>query len=143
MNLEALKIGFYEGKYYLLCNFSAHKVLYEGFEYMTAEHAYQAAKFDDPEIRKKIIDAPSAFLAREYGQSDVGRKIVFDKVAEMKKIMREKMLQHADVKKILLLTGDDVIEKNHPDDYFWGTGADGTGQNKMGVIWMELRSELK
>jgi ribA/ribD-fused uncharacterized protein len=135
-------IKIFEREYYLLSNFSAHKVVYEGDEYMTSEHAYQVAKFSDPEIREKIKNAPSAYLAREYGQSKEGRTPHFDKVEVMKQIMREKMLQHGDVQEKLLASGDKNIDKNCPTDYFWGSGADGSGENVMGKIWMELREEL-
>lgn len=135
-------IRFYEGPYACLSNFSAHRVRIDGGEYMTAEHAYQTAKFQDPAIRQRIQHAPSAFLAREYGQVKEGRRRPLDKAATMRAIMRAKLLQHDDIRSALLATGDARIEKNHPDDTFWGTGADGTGQNVMGNIWMELRKEL-
>ena len=136
-------IKFYEGEFYLLSNFSAHQVMYSGVEYMTSEHAYQVAKFEDPTMREKIKNASSAFLAREYGQSKEGLTSGFDKVAVMKEIMRAKLLQHQDVREKLLATEDALLEKNHPRDYFWGTGKDGSGKNIMGQIWMELRSEIK
>jgi ribA/ribD-fused uncharacterized protein len=136
-------ILFYEGPYYVLSNFSAHNVVYEGITYMTAEHAYQTAKFIDDDIRTKIMNAPSAFLAREYGQFEQGRTPNFDKVAVMTEIMRAKRDQHADVAAVLRNTEDNVIIKNHPDDYYWGTGADGSGENMMGKIWMELRDEMQ
>ncbi|TAL20189.1 NADAR family protein [Patescibacteria group bacterium] len=139
---ETEKIKFYEGSYYLLSNFSAHKVEYKGVLYMTAEHAYQVAKFKNPIVRKKIKEAPSAYLAREYGQLQTGRKENFDKVTVMKEIMRAKLCQHRDVRELLRQTGNAEIEKNHPDDYFWGTGTDSNGQNIMGKIWMELRKKL-
>lgn len=135
-------IGFYEGKYYLLSNFSAHQVEYKGVKYQTAEHAYQVAKFADTEIKEKIKNAPSAFLAREFGQSDEGRTKPFDKVVVMEEIMRAKYNQHEDVRNALSETGTAVIEKNHPgDDGFWGNGPDGKGQNVMGKIWMKIREE--
>lgn len=135
-------IKFYEGSYYMLSNFSAHEVEYDGVLYKTSEHAYQVAKFKDPETRSKIKHATSAFLARAYGQAQDGRIENFDKVAVMKDIMRTKMQQHADVREALHATGNAIIEKNHPKDYFWGTGADGSGKNVMGKIWMEIRDEL-
>jgi hypothetical protein len=135
-------IKFYEGPYYLLSNFSAHQVLYNGVTYMTSEHAYQVAKFEDPDIRQKIREAPSAYLAREYGQVSEGRTKNFDKVGTMKEIMRAKLQQHQDVQDMLRRTGTADIEKNHPDCNFWGTGPDGTGSNVMGKIWVELRGEL-
>lgn len=136
-------VNFWEGKYYLLSNFSAHEVEYLGVRYKTAEHAYQVAKFEGATQRERIAQAPSAFLAREYGQEQEGRMQDFDKVGVMKTIMRAKLEQHADVLAALLETGDAEIRKNHPEDAYWGTGADGAGENIMGKIWMELRDEKK
>ena len=135
-------IQFFHDHYSCLSNFSAHKITYRGEVYVTSEHAYQAAKFADVTIRAKVKEAPSAFLAHEFGQSKEGRTPDFDKVAIMKEIMRAKMEQHEEVRWALLSTGHQPIEKNHPSDYFWGIGADGSGQNVMGKIWMELRSEM-
>ena len=135
-------IEFYEGAYYMLSNFSAHEVVFESVTHKTAEHAYQAAKFADATQREKIMNAASSFLAREFGQSEEGRTENFDKIKVMKEIMGAKLNQNEDVRMMLLQTGEQQIIKNHPDDYFWGTGADGTGQNMMGKIWMELRNEI-
>lgn len=135
-------LGFYEGKYYCLSNFSAHQVEYQGEVYMTAEHAYQAQKFKDSLIIEKIKNAKSAYLAREYGQAKEGRKEDFDKLGVMKAVISAKLSGHEDVRQTLLSTGESIIVKNHPDDYFWGIGLDGTGENMMGKIWMELRKEL-
>lgn len=138
-------IRFYEGEYYLLSNFSAHRVFFEGAEYMTAEHAYQAAKFQDPSMRQKIKDAPSAYLAREWAQTKEGRVEGFEekKIGIIKSIMKAKTEQHADVREKLSGTGEAVLEKNHPSDSYWGTGADGKGENVMGKLWMEIRNEMK
>ena len=143
MNTPPHTIGFYEGQFYMLSNFSAHEVEYKGVVYKTSEHAYQVAKFIDEEIRVQIVEAPSAYLAREYGQQKEGRVENFDKVLEMKNIMRAKLEQHEDVRQALLKTGNAIIEKNHPLDAYWGTAPDGSGKNVMGNIWMELRDELK
>jgi ribA/ribD-fused uncharacterized protein len=142
MNMVA-PVNFWEGKYYLLSNFSAHEVEYLGVRFKTAEHAYQVAKFEGETQRERIAQAPSAFLAREYGQELEGRATDFDKVGVMKAIMRAKLEQHVDVRAALLETGGADIRKNHPEDDYWGTGSDGDGQNVMGKIWMELRDELK
>ncbi|MFH1173107.1 MAG: NADAR family protein [bacterium] len=140
--MESIK--FYEGEYYLLSNFSAHRVIYQGEEYQTAEHAYQVAKFEDTTVKNKIKNAPSAFLARELGQTKEGRFKNWEdyKLVAMKEIMKAKLLQHKDVREILKSTGEAIIIKNHPNDYFWGAGADGAGKNMMGIIWMELRMEI-
>lgn len=138
-------VRFYEGEYYPLSNFSAHEVVFEGERYKTAEHAYQVAKFHDPVMRDKIRNAPSAYLAREWAQAKEGRSEGFEKkkVGIMKSIMRAKVEQHDDVREKLLATGDANLEKNHPLDAFWGAGADGSGENMMGTLWMEIRDEIR
>lgn len=138
------KINFYEGKYYLLSNFSAHRVVFNGVDHQTAEHAYQYEKFSDSAIKDKIKNAASAFLARQYGQTNEGKVDDWEdkKVEVMEQIMRAKMQQHQDVKQVLKETGELEIVKNHPDDYFWGSGADGRGENIMGKIWIKLRKEI-
>ncbi|MEK7519760.1 MAG: NADAR family protein [Patescibacteria group bacterium] len=136
-------IKFYEKEYYLLSNFSAHKVVFKDREYMTAEHAYQAAKFEDEHLKEKIKNAPSARLAKHYGQTKTGRKGHRDKAATMKEILRAKLFQHDDVKEMLVKSGNVILEENSPTDSFWGTGEDGTGENMMGKLWMELREEMR
>lgn len=138
-------IKFYEGEYYLFSNFSAHKVTFEETDYMTAEHAYQVAKFSNSQMKEKIRSAPSAFQARDWAQAKEGRRADWEKVKVkvMKEIMKAKVLQHEDVRLALLSTSDKIIEKNHPLDFFWGSGNDGSGKNVMGKIWMEIREGLR
>ena len=50
--------------------------------------------------------------------------------------------KEADVREVLLATRDRELLKVYDTDYDWGTGADGTGENKMGKLWMKLRDEL-
>ncbi|HEY9873856.1 MAG TPA: NADAR family protein, partial [Candidatus Obscuribacterales bacterium] len=49
---------------------------------------------------------------------------------------------HADIREVLLSTGDKLIVENSPIDYYWGCGADGSGKNKLGQILMEVREIL-
>jgi hypothetical protein len=61
----------------------------------------------------------------------------------MEQIFRAKVAQHPDIKEILLESEDRELLKEYPTDYYWGTGADGSGQNRMGKLWMKLRDELQ
>jgi predicted NAD-dependent protein-ADP-ribosyltransferase YbiA (DUF1768 family) len=61
----------------------------------------------------------------------------------MELIFRAKLEQHADIKNILTESEDRELLKVYATDYYWGTGADGSGQNKMGKLWMKLRDELQ
>jgi len=66
----------------------------------------------------------------------------FNKDAVMEELFRAKMMQHPDIVEILKLSGEKGILKIYPTDFYWGTGNDGSGENKMGKLWMKLRSEL-
>ncbi len=50
----------------------------------------------------------------------------------MRRAVLRKFEEHADIRAVLLATGDAVIVENAPSDYYWGCGADGSGQNKLG-----------
>ncbi|MDZ4226147.1 MAG: NADAR family protein, partial [Patescibacteria group bacterium] len=93
----------------------------------------------------EIQDARSAYIAWQLSQKYKSKQVSdFDaqKVEIMKEICRAKVEQHEDVKEALIESGTDVIIKNYPDE-FWGIGMDGSGQNWMGKIWMQLREEIK
>jgi N-glycosidase YbiA len=42
-----------------------------------------------------------------------------------------------------LATGDAKIVEHTENDAYWGDGGDGSGQNKLGQILMEVREELR
>jgi predicted NAD-dependent protein-ADP-ribosyltransferase YbiA (DUF1768 family) len=44
---------------------------------------------------------------------------------------------------VLLSTGETPIVENSPIDYYWGCGADGTGENRLGAILMDVRDTLR
>jgi ribA/ribD-fused uncharacterized protein len=128
-----------------LSAFSAHAVTYKGVTYPTVEHAYHCQRYSDPKIKDEIRKALSAFKAWEASQKYKSQQFHdFDSKKEeiMEELCRAKLEQHNDIKEALLVSDDAVIIKDFPDP-FWGIGMDGVGQNKMGVMWMKLRSELK
>lgn len=61
----------------------------------------------------------------------------------MYEIVLAKFQQHDDLRATLLATGDEIIAETSPYDNYWGLGSDGTGQNKLGRILMQVRSLLK
>jgi ribA/ribD-fused uncharacterized protein len=54
-----------------------------------------------------------------------------------------KFQSHADIKAILLGTGEKPLVENAPGDYYWGCGADGSGLNMLGKTLMRVRGELR
>lgn len=145
MQEDNTSVLFYEGKYYMFSNFAAFTVEYNGRLWMTGEHAYQAAKFEDKEIVELIYNAPSPHSAKEISQkykSRVDPNWDSKKILVMENIIRAKALAHPYVREKLLETGNREIVEDSPVDSFWGRGPNSTGRNELGKIWMKIRSEL-
>lgn len=53
-----------------------------------------------------------------------------------------KFKQHADIRDLLLGTGDAEIIERTENDRYWGDGGDGNGLNRLGEILMTVREEL-
>lgn len=142
---DSSSINFLETRFNDLSPFSAHEVCIDGIVYKTVEHAYQALRVV-PEARAEIMKAGSPMEAWRMGQRcKVAGKLLpnVDKLALMEMIFRAKLAQHADIATVLKMSGTRELRKEYPADNYWGTGADGSGQNQMGKLWMKLRSELE
>ncbi|MBU6321605.1 MAG: NADAR family protein [Patescibacteria group bacterium] len=131
--------------------YTAHAIEVAGVLYPTVEHAYQCARYDDPAIREEIRAQPSPVKAWEVSTrykhlQDPAFKDPAHKREVMKSLMRERALQHEEVRTALLATGGAAIVKHistyPPGDGWWDDGAHGEGENVMGQIWMELREEF-
>ncbi|KAL6780498.1 RFD2 [Auxenochlorella protothecoides x Auxenochlorella symbiontica] len=122
----------------------------------TSEHYYQAQKFAGvageaaAALRAAIAAAPSpeaaAALARA-AQRARPRLVRPDwhraKVAVMLHVLRAKFASHPDAAAALLGTGDAPLQEDAPHDYFWGRGLTGTGNNMLGRLLVQVRSELR
>lgn len=141
---SAEPINFLETRWQDLSPFSAHEVEIDDVVYKTAEHAYQALR-TVPEARERVVSARSPLDAWRQGQLSKERNELvadFDKDALMELVFRAKLAQHGDVRRVLFASGNRELLKVYDKDYYWGTGADGSGDNKMGKLWMKLREEL-
>lgn len=140
------KVLFYEGPWYFFSNFSSFMVFWRGKWWMTSEHAYQAVKFEDPDIVEEIRNARSAYDVKKITRTHSDKKLENwqeIKLGIMEEIVRAKLEQHPYIREKLLQTGDMEIVEDSPKDSFWGRGPDWKGENHMGKIWMKLRAELK
>lgn len=139
-------IKFYgiHGEHGYMSNFSRHSYKRNGRLCKTSEHDFQAEKFAGTPLEKKVLDAANAKEAKKLGQSSGIRKD-WEKVKEkiMKECLLAKFRQHPQIMKHLLDTGDAELIEDAPYDYYWGCGADGSGKNRLGIILMEVRSELR
>ena len=61
----------------------------------------------------------------------------------MRRAVQKKFETHADIRAILLETGDQELIENTTGDHYWGIGSSGTGKNMLGIILMETRSILR
>lgn len=152
------QVFFYEQDYYVLSNFSAFTLKWEGRRFDTSEAAYHWMKFPltvgIPEqtlvtrhsVRSMILYAPSAHEAFKIAERNrEHRRPDWDevKVDVMRQILRAKADQHEYVKRKLLATGDRELIENSWRDTYWGCGEHGDGRNMLGKLWMEIRAELR
>jgi ribA/ribD-fused uncharacterized protein len=65
------------------------------------------------------------------------------KDAAMERAVRCKFTQHEELRRLLLSTGDQNLAESAPNDYYWGIGKEGTGENRLGLLLMRLRAEFR
>ena len=146
-------IKFYDpraGEFCGLSNLHPRPMIFEGVAYASAEHAYQAAKARDPEVRAWLMGAPSPELVAAAGDAlpleDIAPDWAAIHVALMEQIVRAKFLEHDDLRRLLLSTGTAKIVEWAPEDSaiarFWGE-YEGMGENTLGFMLMRLRDELR
>jgi ribA/ribD-fused uncharacterized protein len=133
-------------KYGAFSNFSPHGFELDGHYWPTVEHYFQAQKFEDTHYRERIRRARTAKDAKRLGRSrDLPPHPDWESVKDdvMRRAVSKKFETHADVRALLLSTGDDELVENAPGDFYWGCGKDGTGLNRLGQILMEVRAALR
>lgn len=137
----------YMDEFYCLSNFSAFRLIWRGRDFDTSEAAYQSEKFIEHwSIFKLIHDARSAheaFKIAEHYKDQVYPGWHDIKIEIMKKILKAKINQHKYVLKKLMDTGHRTIIEDSWRDSFWGWGPNKNGKNMLGILWMEIRNELK
>lgn len=137
-----------EKPYGAFSNLYPRSIEFEGRVYPTSEHAYQAGKASKPVVREWILSAPTPSLAAMAAHGlyvwDVVPNWAQIKFDRMRAVLRAKFEQHADLKDLLLETGDARLVEagtvNNAVNRLWGE-VDGKGENTLGVMLMELRSE--
>jgi ribA/ribD-fused uncharacterized protein len=135
----------FRGDLYFLSNFYPCEIQYNGRTYHNSEAAFQAAKFPDhPEAIQQEFCRANAAEAKRLGRTYGPLRLDWDAVKDqiMFDILKEKFKQ-PDLRKMLLDTGDLHLEEtNDWGDTYWGT-VNGKGQNKLGVILMQIREIMK
>jgi ribA/ribD-fused uncharacterized protein len=149
-----------KGEFRNFSNMSAHPIDVDGKKYQTVEHYFQGMKaetFGDSETFDKILLAKTPKAVKAIGQKvanfdEEKWNSVKDGIMEMG--VRTKFVQHPELRKQLMETGDKLIGEANARDSYWGIGTSiesdksgvpskWRGQNKLGKILMNLRSEFR
>jgi len=138
-----------EKPYGCFSNLFRRSMLFEGREYPTAEHAYQAGKARKEAVREWILSAPSpslvAMAAHGLYTWDIAPDWSRTKFDRMRDVLRAKFTQHEDLKELLLSTGEArLVEVGKTDNVVnrtWGE-VNGKGLNMLGLLLMEVREEI-
>ena len=137
-----------EHPYGCFSNFSQHGFELDRAWWATSEHYFQSQKFinTDRPWADKIREATTPKEAAKMGR-DRSHPLRSDWQQVKDEIMQQAVLRkfktHADIREILLATGNELIVENSPIDYYWGCGKDGSGKNRLGEILMAVREILR
>lgn len=133
----------FRDKYRFLSNFYPCNVKWHDIVFPSVEHAFQAAKCANPEDYVRFLHV-TAGQAKRIGRSVALRSDWESvKLNIMKNLLRSKFSQ-PELKAKLLATGtEELLEGNHWGDTFWGVDETTlTGENHLGKLLMEIRTEL-
>lgn len=140
----------FSGSNSFLSNFYSSPLTWEGMEWPTAEHAYQAAKTLDMKEREAIRQAKTPSQAKRMGREVTLRADWEEvKVATMESILWQKF-QRKTLADLLLSTGNEsLVEGNNWHDNFWGQcqcikcANDSLTGNNLGMLLMKIRKLLR
>lgn len=139
-----MTIDKFEGEYAFLSNFFESPIKFAKQIWPTAEHLYQALKTPNHEERELIRKAPTPGKAKKLGQK-VKMRDNWDRAKKiwMAYVIKLKFQQNPDLAHQLVSTGEKkLVEGNTWGDTEWGV-CEGKGENTLGILLQELRSQLK
>lgn len=132
----------FRGKYAFLSNFYDAPVEYMGIRYKNNEAAFQAAKVTSNQARMAFKDLNPSEAKRKGRRVKLRDDWEDVKTEVMYEVVKAKFSQNKDLKRKLIDTGEVYLEEgNNWGDRVWGT-VQGEGENRLGKILMQVRSEL-
>lgn len=141
----------FSGRYAFLSSFFEHPVIYQGRRYPTREHAFAAAKTDQPHLRAQIAAAPTPSKAKLLGRQV---KLIpgwdqYWRYVTMESLIAIQFIDH-EMAPLLLGTGEEpLVEGNTWHDNVWGdcrcaaAKCKPLGMNLLGWMLMRQREWLK
>lgn len=137
------KIDRFDGPYFFLSNFYPSPLTVSGITYPTLEHAFQAAKTEDQQLRSRIAALPTPAGAKRAGRTLALRPNWDElRIRAMRWLLLQKFAPGTELAQRLIDTGTaELIEGNTWGDRYWGT-VNGVGENWLGRLLMERREGL-
>jgi ribA/ribD-fused uncharacterized protein len=111
----------------------------------SVEHFFQAQKFKDLVYRERIRLANSPMDAKTLGQTrNIPIRTDWENIKEsvMKRALHLKF-QNSQLQSLLLSTKNRTLVEDSPYDRYWGAGRDRKGKNRLGILLVELREEIR
>lgn len=106
----------------------------------------QAQKFAGEPDEEQVRLARTPGIAAGVGR-DRKRPLRRDWEAVKERVMldalRAKFTQHPELATVILETGSAVLVEHTANDSYWGDGGDGSGKNRLGMLLMQVRDELR
>ena len=141
-------INKFEGEYAFLSNFYHSPFVYDGIEYPTVEHFFQAAKTTDLSKRKEIAAALTPGQAKRMGRQVKLRPDWEEvKVYIMALGLKLKFSDPNLAEQLIDTWPEHLVEGTTWHDRFWGVctceRCYGHGENHLGQLLMDLRKELR
>ena len=141
-NLEFYSVKTAYGEF---SNFALFPITIDGVVWPSNEHYYQAQKFLDQNLKDKVRNATTPYLAAQIGRDPSlpirpDWDLVKDQV--MLLVLKAKFNQYEILKELLLSTNTSHIFEHTSNDCYWADCGDHSGKNMLGVELMQIRSEL-
>jgi predicted NAD-dependent protein-ADP-ribosyltransferase YbiA (DUF1768 family) len=164
-----VEINCFHGEFEFLSNFHMTDIPYKGIVYPSTEHAFQAQKVMNLNVRREIAALDTPGKAKRMGKKvklrpdweQVKDEEMYEEV-ETRKPKKQfkvvptksktkplydvcfvKFFSDPELNEMLQATGDaELIEGNTWGDKYWGV-CRGEGQNKLGKILMRVREEMR
>lgn len=129
----------------VLSTVSAHEIFLEEQRWKTAEHYFQINSVARLPIQDKMRQLDEGLAVYKLGSPWYRRKRSDFKQVRMTLMTRAlytKVQMYKEVREALLETEQRMIAETSAYDHYWGVGRDQRGENKLGEIWMNIRSRL-
>lgn len=131
----------FRGRYYFLSNFYPCTIVIDGFEYQSAEAAFQGQK--SVQHAHMFTGSLTPLEAKRLGKRvpiNVGEWNA-RRLSVMRMVVWAKFAQNPKLCKLLIAVTEPIVEDNTWGDTYWGK-CRGVGSNHLGQILQEVRNSL-